>query len=190
MKQRYGLVLPLGSDSSTVYGPYRFPKEVASIPYLRPVKAGSLKAKSALIKLPLALITAADIANARDVVKRVREPKTPFLETVKAFQVLDVAAREGKPWEVEVQVITLATRWPGCPYRARSSLNLAWRSRRHRLFGTRKSPSWQTARSAIFQTSRPMRRETMKSLAPAAPKGRVKRLSRQRCDCSKTECHS
>jgi hypothetical protein len=78
-----------------------------TFPYLKPVKAGSLRAKSALIKLPLAPITAADIANAKDVAKQVREPKIPFLETVNAFQVLDVAAREGKPWEVEVQAITL-----------------------------------------------------------------------------------
>jgi neutral ceramidase len=98
-----------------------------TFPYLKPVKAGSLKAKSALIKLPLAPITAADIANARNVARQVREPKIPFLETVKAFQVLDVAAREGRPWEVEVQVITLGDQvaWVSLPGEIFVELGLA-----------------------------------------------------------------
>ena len=36
-----------------------------------------------------------------------REPRQKFLDQVKAFRVLDVEGREGKPWEVEVQTIAL-----------------------------------------------------------------------------------
>jgi hypothetical protein len=39
------------------------------------------------------------------------------MDKVKAFRVLDVAARQGKPWEVEVQVITLGDQlaWVSLP---------------------------------------------------------------------------
>src|SRR5207302_8999970 len=52
-----------------------------------------------------------------EVVKRVKEPATRFLDKVKAFRVLDVAARKGKAWEVEVQVITLGDQlaWVSLP---------------------------------------------------------------------------
>jgi hypothetical protein len=50
-------------------------------------------------------VTEKDIAEAHEVVKRGAEAK--FMEQVQAYKVLDVAAREGKPWESEVQVITL-----------------------------------------------------------------------------------
>ena len=38
---------------------------------------------------------------------RLADRQTKFLDKVEAFKVLDVAAREGKPWELEVQVIAL-----------------------------------------------------------------------------------
>jgi hypothetical protein len=60
-------------------------------------------------------------------VKRLREPKTPFLEKVKALQVLDVAAREGKALEVEVQVIALGDEvaWVSLPGEMFVELGLA-----------------------------------------------------------------
>src|SRR6185436_1220483 len=60
-----------------------------------------------IVQLPLAPISAEDVAKANEVVKRLNEQQTTFMEKVKAFQVLDVAARKGQPLEVEVQVITL-----------------------------------------------------------------------------------
>ncbi len=36
-----------------------------------------------------------------------RGPKAKFFEQVKAYKVLDVAARKGQPWETEVQVMSL-----------------------------------------------------------------------------------
>ena len=78
-----------------------------------------------------------------------RDPKAKpptFLETVQAFKVLDVEAREGQaasrsrsrssPW---------ATRSPGSRCPARSSSSWAWRSSRTRRSRTRSSPSWPTA---------------------------------------------
>src|SRR5690606_21178517 len=57
--------------------------------------------------LPLAPISEADLAKAREVLARMNDPKTTFMEKVKAFQVLDVHARDGKPFQVEVQVVAL-----------------------------------------------------------------------------------
>src|SRR5262245_7999047 len=86
-------------------------------PDLKPVAADALRTMSEVVKLPLAPVTDAEVAAAKEVVKRVKDPKTAFLEKVKAFKVLDVAAREGKPWEVEVQVISLGDQlaWVSLP---------------------------------------------------------------------------
>lgn len=72
---------------------------------LKPAAAGPLRVRSELVSLPLAPITEQEIAEAREVVKR--GPQAPFFEQVKAYKVLDVAARKGQPWEAEVQVMTL-----------------------------------------------------------------------------------
>jgi hypothetical protein len=83
--------------------------------------------KSETVRLPLAPIGAEDVARAKDLVKRIRDPKTTFLEKVKAYQVLDVAARDGKPWEVEVQVIALGNEvaWVSLPGEIFVELGLA-----------------------------------------------------------------
>ncbi|HKS38540.1 MAG TPA: hypothetical protein VJW76_15205 [Verrucomicrobiae bacterium] len=72
---------------------------------LKPVSNTTLRVRSERVQLPLAKITDADVTEARAVVKRMAQAK--FMELVKAFQVLDVAAREGKPLEVEVQVMAM-----------------------------------------------------------------------------------
>jgi hypothetical protein len=72
---------------------------------LKPVSATTLRVRSEIVPLPLAPITDADVATARDIARQPREAK--FLELVKAYQVIDVAARAGKPIEVEVQVIAM-----------------------------------------------------------------------------------
>jgi hypothetical protein len=72
---------------------------------LKPVSNSTLRVRSELVQLPLAKITDADVAEAQAIVKRMAEAK--FMELVKAFKVLDVAARQGKPLEVEVQVIAM-----------------------------------------------------------------------------------
>jgi hypothetical protein len=81
-----------------------------SLERTRPVEAAKLRTRSEIVKLPLPKIEASDVETARSVAERVRSKAMPapkFLEQVQAFKVLDVAAREGKPQEVEVQVVTL-----------------------------------------------------------------------------------
>jgi hypothetical protein len=95
-------------------------------PHLKPVSADALRVKSEVVKLPLAPHTEADVAAANEVVKRVKEPATKFLDKVKAFRVLDVAARRGKPWDVEVQVIALGdVAWVSLPGEIFVELGLA-----------------------------------------------------------------
>jgi hypothetical protein len=75
-----------------------------TLPRLVPVNA-SPRIRSAMVKLPLPEITDADRDAARATVRRASEAK--FMEQVQTFKVLDVLAREGRPQEVEVQVISL-----------------------------------------------------------------------------------
>jgi neutral ceramidase len=97
-------------------------------PHLKPVAVDSLRIKSEIVKLPPAPHTEADLAAAHDVVKKLKEPgpKPKFLDQVRAFRVLDVAARDGKPWEVEVQVIALGdVAWVSLPGEIFAELGLA-----------------------------------------------------------------
>jgi hypothetical protein len=79
-------------------------------PHLKPLEAGPLRCKRETVQLPLPRIEPGEVEKAREILNRRGNPKAKppsFLETVGAFKVLDVAAREGKPYEVEVQVIAL-----------------------------------------------------------------------------------
>lgn len=84
---------------------------------LKPLPADALKVRSEILELPLAAITDTEVAAARETVKQVKDPKTKFLDKVKAFKVLDVHARQGKAWDVEVQVISLGDQlaWVSLP---------------------------------------------------------------------------
>jgi hypothetical protein len=79
----------------------------AAWPRLSPMSDGPIRVASEIVKLPLPEISDADRKEAREVVRRIREPRQKFLDQVKAFRVLDVDERDGKPWEVEVQTIAL-----------------------------------------------------------------------------------
>jgi hypothetical protein len=94
---------------------------------LKPMTTDSLRVKSEIVKLPLAPYSNDDSREAQEIVKQVNDPKTKFLDKVKAFKVLDVAARTGKPWEVEVQVITLGDQlaWVSLPGEIFVELGLA-----------------------------------------------------------------
>jgi hypothetical protein len=85
---------------------------------LEAVETSPLHVRSEMVKLPLNAIGAGDLERAREVAANFGKPNAaPFLEQVKAFRVLDVAAREGKALEAEVQVIALGDRvaWVGLP---------------------------------------------------------------------------
>ena len=69
-----------------------------------------LRVSTETVKLPLPNVSDEELDAARDVAERLKEKAQPapkFMEQVKAFQVLDVVERKGKPFEVEVQVIAL-----------------------------------------------------------------------------------
>lgn len=79
-------------------------------PHLKPVAPGLLRVRREIVPLALPKITRADVERAREIAKRHQDPKAKqpsFLETVDAYKVLDVEARQGKPIEVEVQVVAL-----------------------------------------------------------------------------------
>jgi neutral ceramidase len=75
---------------------------------LTPVTPGGIRMRSEVVKLALPELKAGEVEAAREAISRLGTKTAPkFLEQVNAFKLLDVAAREGRPQEVEVQVITL-----------------------------------------------------------------------------------
>ena len=74
---------------------------------MKPVRTTAPRAGREVLKLDLAPVTADDVARARKTAVKFGKDAPTFLERVHAFKVLDVAAREGKPLEAEVQVIAL-----------------------------------------------------------------------------------
>ena len=63
-----------------------------------------------MVELPLAPVTADELAAAKRVIAAVTaeaKPAPKFMDQVQAFKAADVTARLGKPLVVEVQVITL-----------------------------------------------------------------------------------
>jgi len=77
----------------------------AALPRLADTSVESVRVRHEIVRLPLPEISEAERAQARETVRHIRDAK--FLEQVRTFQVLDVLARNGEPWEVEVQVIAL-----------------------------------------------------------------------------------
>ncbi len=80
--------------------------------------AASLTARMELASLPLAPHRAEDVAWAQGVAAKFgQRDAAPFLEMVKAFRVLDVDARGGRPLEAQVQAVALGRdiAWVGLP---------------------------------------------------------------------------
>ncbi len=94
---------------------------------LKPLRTDALQVRSEMVKLPLAPNSTADVDAAHETVKGIKDPKTKFLDKVKAFRVLDVLARNEKPWEVEVQIIALGNQlaWVSLPGEIFVELGLA-----------------------------------------------------------------
>lgn len=71
------------------------------------------------MKLPLPAVSSAELEQARLDVRTAKDnTREGFMKLVRAYRALDVAAREGKPQEVEMQVIALGREaawvaWPG-----------------------------------------------------------------------------
>ena len=79
----------------------------AAWPQLAPAITAAPRTRSEIVELPLPEITPADIDEAREIARRPGGARVKFMDQVRAFRVLDVTAREGKPQSVEVQVIAL-----------------------------------------------------------------------------------
>jgi hypothetical protein len=99
---------------------------------LQPAAAGPLRAKSELVELALPEITPAQVEEARQAVAATKDDTgANFMKLVRAYRVLDVAAREGKPHRVEVQVIVLGNdiAWVSLPGEIFVELGLALKKR-------------------------------------------------------------
>jgi neutral ceramidase len=85
---------------------------------LTPVEPGALRVSSETVKLPLAEYDRAGVERARQILARFGKPGAdPFLDQVQAFKVVELEQRDGKPFEAEVQTITLGNdlAWVGMP---------------------------------------------------------------------------
>ena len=79
-------------------------------PQLAAVDPAPLQVRHQIVQLPLAPIRPEEVTEARAIAQTGNDrTRADFMRLVKAHQVLEVAAREGRPWEVEVQVVTLGT---------------------------------------------------------------------------------
>src|SRR5581483_5292041 len=77
-------------------------------PDLRPIEAGPPRVSAEMVKLPLATYDPAELERSKQIVARFGKPNAdPFLQQVQAFKVVELAQRDGKPFEAEVQAITL-----------------------------------------------------------------------------------
>lgn len=88
---------------------------------LQPVASTPLRVRREVIELPLPEVTEADVAAAEETLRKFKDPeggrRPPFREVVNAFKVVDVAERDGEPYQVEVQTIALgdAVAWVSLP---------------------------------------------------------------------------
>jgi hypothetical protein len=99
---------------------------------LKPVDAGSLRAKSELVELALPEITPAQVEEAKQAVAATKDDRgANFMKLVRSYRALDVAGREGKPHRVEVQVIALGkdVAWVSLPGEMFVELGLAIKRR-------------------------------------------------------------
>lgn len=100
-------------------------------PELKPIDAPTIRVERRTVPLDLAPVTPDDVTKAKATLDRFLDDKVTekptFLETVDAFKVMDVVDREGKPLEVEVQVITLGDQvaWVSLPGEIFVELGLA-----------------------------------------------------------------
>ena len=70
------------------------------------VKDTTLRVRREVVQLPLAKYTEEELRTAREIVAK-NGQGAAFYDQVKAYRIADVAARNGKPYEVDVQVFTL-----------------------------------------------------------------------------------
>jgi hypothetical protein len=99
---------------------------------LKPVTPGPLAAKSESLEFALPEITPQQVAEARKTVDATKDDRSGnFMELVRSYRALDVAAREGKQHRLEVQAISLGrdVAWVGLPGEVFVELGLAIKKR-------------------------------------------------------------
>ena len=95
---------------------------------LAPVATAAPRVRREMVKLPLITLAPGDVERARALITRIGSKEDPkFLEKVWAFMALDVFGRDGRPLEVEVQVIALGRdlAWVSLPGEVFVELGLA-----------------------------------------------------------------
>jgi hypothetical protein len=95
---------------------------------LQPASSGPLRVSTETVKLPLPELNPGDVERARaDLARYGTQDNRGFMQKVEANKILAVAAREGKPHEVEVQVIALGgdAAWVSLPGEIFVELGLA-----------------------------------------------------------------
>ena len=76
--------------------------------HLKGMEAGAIQGSRRIVPLKTPSVTADDVKRAQEIVARYGEPgASPFYDQVKAFKVLELKERSGKPIDAEVQVITI-----------------------------------------------------------------------------------
>ncbi len=99
---------------------------------LKPLSAAPLTAKIQTVELALPGISPEEVAAARKTLDTVKDDSGGnFMKLVRAYRALDVAAREGKPLQVEVQAMALGKElaWIGLPGEVFVEIGLAIKKR-------------------------------------------------------------
>lgn len=95
---------------------------------LETLEPGAPHVHSEMLRLPLPAFQPADLAWAQKITPLFGKPNAaPFMDLVRAFKIVDVAARKGEPLDAEVQVIAIGNRlaWIGLPGEIFTELGLA-----------------------------------------------------------------
>ncbi|MGI8636947.1 MAG: neutral/alkaline non-lysosomal ceramidase N-terminal domain-containing protein [Segetibacter sp.] len=72
----------------------------------------TINVKSEIVQLPLAEISKDELPWAREVAAKYgKQNAAPFLDFVKAFKILEIDSRKGKPLDAEIQVFTLGDKF-------------------------------------------------------------------------------
>ena len=95
--------------------------------HLEPVTATRLRIRTQKVELPTPYFRPSEVEKARHIVAEYgKKPGPAFLDVVRSWKVMDVAALDGKPLETEVQAIILGDElaWVGMPGDAFTELGL------------------------------------------------------------------
>ena len=96
-----------GPGEATRIGTVLAGEVIKTTPKLEPITAAAPRVRASVVPLDLPEIAEGELQKARQVAVKFGKDAPSFMERVQAFKVLDVASREGKPIDAEVQVIAL-----------------------------------------------------------------------------------